>query len=343
MVSRDKAKGCLFGLAIGDALAAPTEFLSVAEIIDRYGEKGPEAPSPKVTDDTQMMLAVGEALLETTKPVNARSFEEVLRRHFIKWYRSPENNRAPGTSCMQACEAMRLGHDWVDATITNSKGCGANMRVAPVSLLSKDLPGMTERNRAAIAQFQAALTHGHPTALAAADLTCAAIHDLAMGNDPVELLQRLRDYAVSQRHVYHAEWLGRLWQRPGVLSPEEYIEVGWEDCIQCLDRVETALINLKDGQDPCEETGEGWVADEALATALLCFLLTPQNPVAAIRRAAVTCGDSDSIAAIAGALAGAHLGVEAWPIAWVERIEYRDRLEGLTNAMTGGTSVPRVD
>lgn len=326
MTTAGKAKGCLFGLAIGDALAAPTEFLSYDEIIDRFGPQGPSAPSPKVTDDTQMTLAVGEALLEVPKPIQSRTFEEVLRRHFIAWYRSPDNNRAPGTSCMQACEAMRLGHDWVDATTTNSKGCGANMRVAPVALLSKDLPGLTERNRAAIAQFQAALTHGHPTALASADLTCAAIRELAMGTDPVELLQQLRDYAESQRHVYHADWLGRLWKRPGIESPEEYIEVGWDDCIQCLDRVETALVHLKPDRDPCEETGEGWVADEAMATALLCFLLTPDDPVAVIRRAAVTGGDSDSIACIAGAFAGACLGDEAWPVEWMEQIEYRERL-----------------
>lgn len=76
--------------------------------------------------------------------------------------------------------------------------------------------------------------------------------------------------------------------------------------------------------DPCRLTGAGWIAEEAFATGLLCFLLYPDDPVAAIRRAAVTSGDSDSIACLTGAFAGAHLGLEAWPVEWIGRIEYRE-------------------
>ncbi len=65
--------------------------------------------------------------------------------------------------------------------------------------------------------------------------------------------------------------------------------------------------------DPCLITGEGWVAEEAFATGLLCFLLFPDDPVAAIRRAAVSSGDSDSIACLTGAFAGACHGLAAWP------------------------------
>ena len=97
------------------------------------------------------------------------------------------------------------------------------------------------RTRGAIAQFQAALTHGHPTALAAADLTAAAIVDLAAGGDVTELTQRLRDYCESQRTVYHADWLGNLWRRPDVDSPQEFIACGWDDCLAMLDRVDLAL------------------------------------------------------------------------------------------------------
>ncbi len=81
--------------------------------------------------------------------------------------------------------------------------------------------------------------------------------------------------------------------------------------------------------DPCLATGEGWVAEEAFATGLLCFLMFPADPVAAIRRAAVTVGDSDSIACLTGAFAGAHLGMSAWPDEWASRIEYRERLAKL--------------
>ena len=51
-----------------------------------------------------------------------------------------------------------------------------------------------------------------------------------------------------------------------------------------------------------------------------------------VRRAAYSSGDSDSIAALAGAFAGAHHGADAWPREWVRAIEYRDRLLALGTA-----------
>lgn len=74
------------------------------------------------------------------------------------------------------------------------------------------------------------------------------------------------------------------------------------------------------------------MAEEALATGLLCFLLFPDDPLAVIRRAVVSSGDSDSIACLVGASAGAYHGLDAWPKGWAERIEYRDRLTRLGEA-----------
>src|SRR3954469_1570887 len=60
-----QVRGALFGGAFGDALGAPTEFLPYDEVIRKYGPRGPrELPTPAlVTDDTQMSLAVADALL----------------------------------------------------------------------------------------------------------------------------------------------------------------------------------------------------------------------------------------------------------------------------------------
>lgn len=87
-----------------------------------------------------------------------------------------------------------------------------------------------------------------------------------------------------------------------------------------------ALRDPSPETDPCLDTGDGWIAEEAFATALLCFLLFPDEPLTALRRAACTQGDSDSIACLTGAFAGAHLGAAAWPKDWAERIEYRSEL-----------------
>ncbi len=332
MQTTQRASGCLFGLALGDALGANTEFLHVDAILQCFPPHGPQEPTgnpARVTDDTQMALAVSEALLSAEQPYTAATVEEPLRNAFIAWNESPDNNRAPGMTCIRACEYLAIGLPWYKATIAGSKGCGANMRVAPVGLLPSGKDGVTETTRAAIAQFQAALTHGHPTGLAAADLTATAIADLVAGGEPAGLPQRLRAYALQQRTVYHADWLGPLWQRPMVNTPEEFMARGWDECLAVLDRLDVALTEMDRESDPCRATGEGWVAEEAFATGLLCFLLFPDDPVAAIRRAAVTSGDSDSIACLTGAFAGAYLGLAAWPPAWVEHIEYRERLAHL--------------
>lgn len=332
MSATQRASGALFGLAFGDALGAGTEFLNVEQILQRFPPAGPLVPegSPAlVTDDTQMALAVGEALVDAARPLTAAHLEPALRRRFVEWYRSPDNTRAPGNTCLVACARLEQEMPWLQATVTSSKGCGANMRVAPVGLVRGDELEISDTTRAALAQFQAALTHGHPTALAAADLTAMAVSFLASGHPAPDLPGWLYQYAESQREVYHADWLGPLWEQPGATTPEEFIARGWEECLAVLHRLDQALATHDRTVDPCLLTGAGWIAEEAFATGLLCFLQFPDDAVAAIRRAAVSSGDSDSIACLTGAFAGAALGMSAWPAEWANRIEYRERLARL--------------
>jgi ADP-ribosylglycohydrolase len=335
-ILHQRASGSLFGMAFGDALGAKTEFLSVDEILRYFPPTGPQEPPGNpalVTDDTQMALALGKALLEADQPYTAAALEEPLKQAFIAWNLSPENNRAPGMTCMRACEQLEKGLAWHKATVMSSKGCGANMRVAPVGVLPTGQDGVDEETRAALAQFQAAFTHGHPTGLAAADLTARAIADLLAGHDPAHLPQHLRAYALSQRTHYHETWLGSLWEQALIFpSPQEYIAYGWDECLKVLDRLDLALQTMDRTSDPCLQTGAGWIAEEAFATGLLCFLLYPANPVAAIRRAVVSSGDSDSIACLTGAFAGAYHGLVGWPAEWVGRIEYRTQLAALGSA-----------
>lgn len=331
-MDRNHISGCLVGMALGDALGAETEFLNVEGILNRFPPNGPQQPEgnpARVTDDTQMALAVGDALIAAPYPFTMESLSQEFVRTFTIWYDDPENNRAPGNTCLEACEELIAGLDWIQASQISSKGCGANMRVMPVGLLKVD-----PVTRAGIAQLQAAITHGHPTALAAADLTAFVVADLGNGGTPDSLPERVRRYAESQREVYHMDWLGALWERVYMLpTAQAYMAHGWDECLGILDRLDTALAKPDRTTDPCLATGKGWIAEEAFGTALLCFLLFPDNPVAVIQRAAVTSGDSDTIACIAGSFAGAYHGMDAWPSEWVERIEYRERLLGLSAAL----------
>jgi ADP-ribosylglycohydrolase len=333
----NRMKGCMYGLAFGDALASSTEFLSVNEIIRRWPPDGPKDlygnPS-LVTDDTQMALAVGEGLVNVglLGQFTVEAVEASLRKSFIKWFLSPDNNRAPGRTCLSACGKLRDGKPWIEATVISSKGCGANMRVAPVAFLQEGWKGISSQNRAAIAQFQAALTHGHPTALTASDLTVFAITTLSEASNLQSLIESIRSYIHLQRKVYHFDWLGTLWQRSQYSSAEEFISSGWDECLLSLERLEIAYRFPDYRSDPCLATGEGWVAEEAFATGLLCFLLYPDDPIKALQRAAVTSGDSDSIASLTGAFAGAYHGISVWPIEWIQRIEYRNRIDALVDS-----------
>ena len=327
----EKMQGVLFGAAYGDALAAPTEFIqNLDEIRRQFPPNGPtHIHRGRVTDDTQMMLAVGRALLSTLE-LNAKASEAPLRREFVDWLHDPENTRAPGMTCLQACRNLEGGGRWQQATVPVSKGCGANMRVQPAGFIAD------ADARAGYAQFQAALTHGHPTGLVAAELTAEAIWLLLNGLSPAELPGALIAHARAQRKNYRADWLDDLWDVVGFFSPDSYITRGWDECLEVLTRLQRAVqTGIAADADPCDFTGEGWVAEEALATGLLCFLLTPADPLETLRRAAVTRGDSDSIACLAGAFAGAHLGIGAFPAEWKGQIEYSDELERQSAAFEG--------
>ncbi|MFF8512095.1 ADP-ribosylglycohydrolase family protein [Streptomyces sp. NPDC015492] len=326
---KQAATGSLVGLALGDALGFPTEFNDVPAILAKVGPWR-EMPLPVrggtayVTDDTQMALALARGIRTAMdrELLSPHALAGPVRAEFVDWYHSPDNNRAPGNTCLTACALLDGDRPWQDASQIHSKGCGANMRVTPVGLV----PGLSEDQRAGAAQLQAALTHGHPTALAASDLTARAVHLLAQGVDPAGLVGQLRSYAYENRSRYHQDWLGDLWTRSQDPSARHFVERGWDECLAVLERLDAVQRTADPELDPCTYTGDGWIAEEALATALLCFLLFPGEPLTALRRAACTRGDSDSIAALAGAFAGAHLGADAWPQEWEERVEYRSDL-----------------
>jgi len=330
MIDHNTRMGVLFGTAYGDALGAETEFMRYGEILHRYGQLGPATPAVhdwRVTDDTQMTLALAEAIASATRQTAplmtdlGRSYllREAVRTEFLAYLDGRyggHDGRHPGMTVMTSLRRLAGGAPLFRAGDQLSKGCGANMRVAPVALLP-----WGEMDMIYAARMQAVITHRHPTAVAAAQLTAQAVRALATGCSLSDLLP----YLVSECQ----DWA--MATREGAFPrPLQVARMGWFECQDALWSVETALQVDDRYADPCVITGEGWTAEQCLATALACLLLFPGDPVLAIRRAAATGGDSDSIAAITGALAGAAYGFTAWPADWYSKIEFRQELEGAT-------------
>ncbi len=292
-----QARGILWGLALGDALGWPVEFLDIAQIRAKYGPAGiTEPPNPALyTDDTQMTLAVADALIEAGYE-DLDTLMNTMARQFIEWKNDPVTpSRAPGSTSILGVSALERGAAWRESGVKNSKGCGACMRVAPVGFFYQ----RQARTRLLIAKSQGWLTHRHRTA----DAACAAgAHLIALaleGAEPAEFPAQVLEATTGISSEFDA----------AVQRVLEVIE--WSD--------EEAALNVIG-----PTRGGGWIAEEAIAMALYCVMRRPDDFAGGVQLAANISGDSDSVAALTGGILGARLGPDALPADWLERLEHRD-------------------
>ncbi len=320
--AEERVVGCLLGGAVGDALGAPVEFLSLAQIREQFGPSGVQHYAPAygrlgaITDDTQMTLFTAEGLIRGVRRYNQRGICNpvmVLWHAYLRWLgtqgemrfdpqfpsrhngwlwevRQLHQRRNPGDTCLSALRSGVFGT--TDEPINDSKGCGGIMRIAPVGLL-------------AIAPFRlgcqvAAITHGHPSGYLAAGFLAHMVSELWRGNDLAAAIASARDELVRWPH--HEE---------------------------CLAAVEAAA-SLAESAEACAESveslGEGWVAEEALAIALFCALKA-RDFAHGVLLAVNHSGDSDSTGAITGNLLGARWGRSAIPEAFLRDLELRGVIE----------------
>ena len=138
----DKIRGALFGVAVGDALGAPLEFMKPAEIKAKYGPNPVRemvgggwlnvAPG-EVTDDTDMTMAVAFGILDFPKfPIPA------IGKNFIEWYNSKPKDI--GATCAKSIE-LENEYGWKQAARIvaeenngRSGGNGALMRTVYTGL-----------------------------------------------------------------------------------------------------------------------------------------------------------------------------------------------------------------
>jgi ADP-ribosylglycohydrolase len=325
MITHSKIAGAIYGLALGDTLGNDTEFMTLKTIRRKYGSTGyMPLPQPVLhTDDTQMTIAVGRAL-EQARYYAPNELIRTIGSEFIRWA-AEDPVRAPGASCMMAIrnlkKARRDKKSWVSAT-TMSKGCGANMRVAPAALLFKMEDALN------ISHLQAAMTHGHPLSLAATELTALAIRWAAEGVKLADLPRVMlsRSYVEENNGTYRRGWLGNLDRNRWGIQGEYMMQTAWRKMSETTENV-ISVLDRRNVRDVCRVLGGSWVADEAYATALYHAVRYADDPLYAISMAARTSGDSDSIACITGAIVGAAYGEECWPYPWRRQLERRYDLE----------------
>lgn len=317
--SPDAILGCLLGGAVGDALGAPVEFFTWAQIRQQFGECGIVDFVPAygqlgaITDDTQMMLFTAEGLLRAHVRGALKGIchpPSVIHHALLRWLltqgeraatevgedgwlfaeRRLWSRRAPGNTCLSALRASRHFGELAD---NDSKGCGGVMRVAPCAFFPDAFANAAE---------SAHLTHGHPTGYQAAGL--------------------------------FADILARIWEERLPLAEAARASLtahgnksGMEETRQIVEQV---LRLHEEGLQPTprriEQLGGGWVAEEALAIGLWCALAADsleQGIVWAVNHS----GDSDSTGLIAGHFLGLIHGPDAISSRWLDKLELRDVIE----------------
>lgn len=288
---QDRAAGVLLGQAIGDALGVPYEFETIkldglAEMLG--GGLGNYRPG-EWSDDTQMAVCIAQVLADGLDPLSDEALNAVAWKFLGWWSSGPADigNLTRAVLSDAAAHRGQIGRIMTEISEeharSGSAGNGALMRTGVVGISALDDPVKTA---AAAARF-ARLTH--------ADRRCVESSILWSEAVRVAVLEGrfdVRAGIVLLEEDRRDEWLGYISEAesrpPAVFSPNGYT-------VTALQAAWSAIHWTQKVEGP-----------DHFATAL---------------QAAIEIGnDTDTVAAIAGALLGARYGASALPQGWVEKV-----------------------
>ena len=294
---QDQFQGALIGCAVGDALGAPLEGWSrerigeLPSVTDHYrplarGKEGLRYPSGQYTDDTQLTMAIARSLVACQGVDGAD-----IAREFAALWRSAEIVGA-GPVADRAVRRLIEGVRWQDAAVADDLPLnGAAMRVAPIGLWNCDRLHRLADDVATAS----VVTHRHPLAIDAAMAVATAVAHAAT-SCVIETPPFLDAMAAS---VQNPGFAGHIEELGDWLGSSE---------LAALDAIADT------GQRPGSHGfGIPALAEPTVLASLYAFLRSPRHYVATIDCALRIGGDVDTIAAIAGAISGAHNGVGAIP------------------------------
>jgi ADP-ribosylglycohydrolase len=326
---RDRARGAMYGLAIGDALGMPTQQLSRQQITRRWGpllagfEPAPPwhpiaagMPAGAVTDDTEQAVLLGRLLL--SGPVDPRELAAAL----VAWELDMAARGSLdllGPSTRRAVDAVLAGIPPEEAGVHGDTN-GAAMRVTPVGIkVAPDDP------RALVEAVQEAslVTHNTSVALAGAAAVAAAVSAGVSGAS----VGRATSVAAATEAAIGAARMGAE-RGHWVAGADVAARIEWA----------TGLVADRPMQEAAEViyslVGTSLATQESVPAAFAVLSAVPDDPWRACLLAASLGGDCDTIAAMAGAIGGAVHGLAAFPPYAVEVIDAQDfALDGLADSL----------
>lgn len=311
----DRALAAFEGLALGDALGMPTQSMSRADISEDYGTitgfvaAGPRQliaagmPAGSITDDTEQAVLLAHLLAEGRGRVDA----EELASRLLAWEadmaaRGSLDLLGPSTKA-----ALQRLSDGVPASEAGRYGTtnGAAMRITPVGIAHPvdDLRAFVD----AVAATSEP-THNTSLGIASAAAIGAAVSagvDGASTADAVEVAIAAAEEGARRGH----------WAAGGEIGPRLRWAVPF-----------VAGLSPERRPDAVAQVIGTSVASQESVVAALALAASSDDPWSTLCLAAGLGGDTDTVAAMAGAVLGATRGGTVWPAA--ERAELR-RVNGL--------------
>jgi poly(ADP-ribose) glycohydrolase ARH3 len=288
----DKFQGSLLGVAIGDTLGHPFEGMLRKDIHSNFDDFEDFISSNRkifstYTDDTQLTIHTTRALIQ-----------------YVLWLEDPPIG--PGYGCISSIRKLKYGIPLEQAS-SNSGGNGTAMRIAPIGLFySKDI---TELKSSAIKS--SLITHSHPAASAGAIVIARAIAYL-IGKNPKTgfSIDEFFEVIISS-----------------ISGSQEEI---WEEFVKILNKLKSNLdVPIKAGLIKFSQVGvkspffiedylgQAFVHPYTISTvicSIFIFLKRLSSFQECIFELSTAGGDSDTIGAIGGSLAGAYFGYKEIPI-----------------------------
>lgn len=308
---KNKIKGSIYGVIIGDAIGAPIEGMPIHLIKQKYGkvtsfvsQNSRKKPKPlgSYTDDSELTLKIMESI-SSEFSINPYG----ISKRFAKIGKDIDNdfnrNIGYGFMTLMAFRKLYTGVNW-RFTGNNSSGCGAAMRVAPISAVSDNLKEDLI--------LQSKITHTDPLAIGGALAVGYAIekaYNLPKNFDRKNFIREVGEYVkpISLRLA------------------KEIIYLNYS-----INQEPSEILNQFPITDPePKRKGKGTLGTVPMA--LYSFLRSPSNFEETLITSINHSGDSDSVGAMAGAISGAYNGYDNIPKRFISGLYEKEKIKTSIN------------